>query len=220
MLTIICGEDNVESRNYFLNLKQAYEKKGYEIQNVNSLEIDDIPSLFAQKRVYFIENLNRKINKKNLRIMREVKRITENKEIEVVDWEDQVSARELKINGPTVKEFKPSQNIFKLLDSCYPGNMSNFLKILHDMPPKIEEGFIYIMLTRHIRNLLLVKTGNGNTKLSPWQTAKLRHLAKFWTMKQLIAFYDSLFRIDVSSKTGNNPFSYAKSLDILTNYFL
>ncbi len=220
MLTIICGEDNVESRNYFLTLKENFRKKGYEIQNVNSLEIDDVPSLFAQKRIYFIENLNKKINKKNLKITRNIKNIIENKEIEIVDWEDQISARELKITGAAVKEFKPAQNIFKLIDTCYPGNMTNFLKILHEMPPKIEEGFIYIMLTRHIRNLLLVKSGTGNAKLSPWQEAKLRNQARFWTTEQLIAFYDGLFRIDVSSKTGNNPFSYTKSLDILTQYFL
>lgn len=152
--------------------------------------------------------------------MKEIKKLIETKGIEVVDWEDQVSARELKITGAAVKEFKPAQNIFKLLDACYPSNLKTFLKILHEIPAKTEEGFVYIMLVRHIRNLLLAKSGAVNAKLASWQLAKMRQQAKLWQDEPLISFYDGLYRIDVSTKTGKNPYSLGKSLDILASYFL
>ena len=66
MLTVICGEDNIGSREYFIKLKREYTEKGYEVRDIVSgdiLEIDrwmsESPSLFVKNRVFFIENDNK-----------------------------------------------------------------------------------------------------------------------------------------------------------------
>lgn len=229
MLTIICGEDSISSRNYFLDQQKLFAQKGYEIVNVDYrlvLELDESEassaSLFTQKRVFFTSSLNKKVLKKlNSKTERKIKEIIISKEIQVFDWEEETSARDLKsIKGIVIKELKPSQTIFKLLDSCYPGNLKQFISSLKTISESTEDIFIFIMLARHMRNTLITKLGERLPKLMSWQIAKLSNQAKYWRLENLINFYQGLHRIDVNSKTGRTPYSVKKSLDILACYYL
>ncbi|MBI5122854.1 hypothetical protein HZA75_03265 [Candidatus Roizmanbacteria bacterium] len=229
MLTIICGEDSISSRNYFLDQQKILAQKGYEIVNVDYrlvLELDETEassaSLFTQKRVYFTSGLNKKVFKKlNSKTERKIKEIIASIEIQVFDWEEETSSRDLKsIKGIVIKEFKPSQSIFKLLDACYPGNLKQFISSLKTISESTEDIFIFIMLARHMRNILITKLGERLPKLMSWQIAKLSNQAKYWKMENLINFYQGLHRIDINAKTGRTPYSVKKSLDILACYYL
>lgn len=229
MLTIICGEDSIASRNYFTDQKKSLKEKNFETVDLDYhqiLEMDETgsseSSLFSSKRIYFTNNLNKKVLKKlNSKTEKKIKDIVSSKEVQVYDWEEETSARDLKsIKGIIVKEFKPNQNIFKLLDSCYPGNLKTFLGNLSNLSGSTEDIFIFIMLARHMRNILIIKTGEKIPKLMSWQIAKLSNQAKFWELKNLVNFYEGLHRIDVNSKTNGTPFSVKKSLDILACYYL
>jgi len=229
MLTIICGEDSVESRRYFIDQQRLLKEKDFEIVNVDYhqvLELDETgsseSSLFSTKRAYFTNSLNKKVFKKmSERNEKKIKSIVDSKAIQVYDWEEETSARDLKtIKGAVVKEFKPSQTIFKLLDSCFPGNLKTFLSTLQTLSESTEDIFIFIMLARHIRNILSVKMGEKIPKLASWQLGKLANQAKYWEEKNLINFYQGLHRIDVNSKTNGTPFTIKKSLDILACYYL
>lgn len=229
MLTIICGEDSVTARNYFTDQQKILKEKDFEIVNVDYhqvLELDETgaseSSLFTTKRVYFTQSLNKKVFKKmSDRNEKKIKAIIASKEIQVFDWEEETTSRDLKsIKGIIVKEFKPSQNIFKLLDSCYPGNLKTFLNSLQILSESTEDIFIFIMLARHMRNILSVKMGEKIPKLASWQLGKLANQAKYWEEKNLINFYQGLHRIDVNSKTNGTPFTVKKSLDILACYYL
>ncbi|MEK7495476.1 MAG: hypothetical protein AAB788_02380 [Patescibacteria group bacterium] len=229
MLTIICGEDSISSRNYFTDQQRLLKEKDFEIVNVDYHQVLDLDetgssesSLFASKRAYFTQSLNKKVFKKmSERNEKKIKAIVESKAIQVYDWEEETSSRELKsIKGAVVKEFKPSQTIFKLLDSCYPGNLKTFLNTLQTLSESTEDIFIFIMLARHMRNILSVKLDEKIPKLASWQLGKLSNQAKYWNEKNLINFYQGLHRIDVNSKTNGTPFSVKKSLDILACYYL
>jgi len=228
MLTIICGEDSIASRNYFLDQQKIFSQKGFEIASVDwrlVLELDESEassaSLFTKKRVYFTSNLNRKILKKlNVKTEKKIKDIVASNEIQLFDWEEETTARDLKsIKGIVVKELKPSQTIFKLLDSCYPGNLKPFISGLKTISESTEDIFIFIMLSRHMRNILITKLGEKLPKLMSWQIAKLSNQAKYWKFENLVNFYQGLHRIDVNSKTSS-PYSIKKSLDILACYYL
>src|SRR3989339_49829 len=118
MITIICGEDTISSRNYFISLK-----------------------------------------KKNKKIVDDLQRIAAMKDVELVDWEE-VSGWELKLKKiGQIKEFKPNQTIFKLLDLLYPGNKVLFLSLLNKLSQELDENFIFIMLIRYVRNLIVIKEG-------------------------------------------------------------
>jgi len=229
MLTIICGEDSIASRDYYFSLKKNYQDKDFQVIEIPSSELENIPSwmgesrsLFNQNKVFFTVNVNKKLSRKlNLKINKVVDQLIKDKAVEVVAWEEEISSRMLKFpKGVNVKEFKPSQNIFKLQDALYPGNLKSFLSILNQLTETVDENFIFIMLIRHIKNLLLVKTGQSNSKLQSWQIAKLKSQVSKWPLDKLINFYDSFHKIDISQKTSTNPYSVKKSVDILACYYL
>lgn len=228
MLTIVCGEDSVNAYNYFYNLKKQFKEKNYEVYDIEPLNISEITSwrgesdsLFSSKKAFFIQNLNKKTNKKNLSQLKTINQLIGNKDIEVISYEEGIPARFLKFGEKAVKkEFKISENIFKLLDACYPNNLKSFITLLNSVKTNADEIFIFIMLARHIRNLLTIKIDPNSSKLAPWQAAKLKHQASLWQTDKLIAFYHAFHKIDLSIKTNSSPYSPCNSLDILSSYYL
>lgn len=229
MLIIVCGEDSSSSRQYILDLKKEYAKKQYDTLNVHARDIietvtksDLNSSLFSQKIIYFTENLNTYLSRiKNKELLGQFEQIATNKTVEVIDWEDGKSARDLKIAKlGTVKEFKPSSNIFQLLDALAPKNRLRFLSLLESVTKTQDSLFVFTMLSRHARTLLLAKTGSFGSRVQPWQKGKLSAQAKQWDEAKLEGFYQGLFKIDTALKTSATPFDLKKSLDILACYYL
>ncbi len=229
MLIIICGEDNVSSRNYFLQLQAAYKEQGNDLKKIYSSELQtillssaDILNLFGQRQIFLAENLNKVVSrKKGNKPFEVLTAIGKNKQIVLLDWEDGVSQRELKISAlGKVKEFKPSASIFKLLDACYPSNLQTFIFLLRAVCSPQNAMFVYVMLRRHIRNLLLVNSKAKIPTLQSWQLHKLQQQTNSWQPERLISFYERLISLDISLKTGKNAYDLQQSLEILACYYL
>lgn len=229
MITVFCGEDIVSSFNYYQFLKKDFKKKGYQVVDIPSSEIENISlwmgeavSLFSDKKVFFTENLNKRLLRKtNLKINQIISSLIKDKSVEIYSWEEGVSSREIKFpKGALIKEFKPSETIFKLQEALYPGNLKNFLAIFEKLLETADEYFIFNMLAKHIRSLILAKQGVFDSKLFSWQIKKLQNQAKKWDEEKLINLYDSFYQIDVLEKTSTNPFPLNKSLILLLTYFL
>ncbi len=228
MITIICGEDTTSSRTYFLDLSRKYKEQKYNIQYVTYTELSLVlehaqfaTNLFDQKQIFTIHNLNKSISARSGAAISYLEQIAKDDTIELIDWEDGTTARHLKFaHLAKVKEFKPSSNIFKLADSCYPGNLRVFVTTLSELAKPGEDMLIYVVLMRHIRNVLLAALGDPLSKLQSWQKAKVYNQAKLWKQDALIAFYDALLRIDISLKSGKNIYGIKNSLDIAACYYL
>ncbi|MBI2641576.1 hypothetical protein HYW87_03215 [Candidatus Roizmanbacteria bacterium] len=227
MLTIICGEDTVASRKYLQSLKQDFSKKNYSIKFMPSSLIGEIVKwqgqsmdLFTRKSIFFTELLRKKVNKKDVRTTSLLKEIHDSKDIELFDWEDE-SARNLPFSRVgSVKEFKLSANIFKLLDSFYPKNKVVFLELLAKVSQSQDEHFIFLMLQRHVRNLILAKENALPNTIQQWQVWKLKSQASHWSKINLIELYEAFMRVEMKEKTGKNPYSIKESLDILACHFV
>ncbi len=228
MLTIICGEDSVKAREYYQNVKREYESKSLSTQTIHPKDIqttiklgEQTIDLFSHKIVYFTENLNGYLSRAGRKLPEGFEELFQSNEIEIIDWESEKSSRELKIAKlGKVKEFKPDKTIFQLLESCVPKNKKNFIALLEAISQSADEVFIYTMLSRHIRSLLLARTNSFSSRIQPWQRGKLSTQAREWDEKKLIGFYEGLHRIDVALKTSTTPYSVKESLDILACYYL
>lgn len=227
MLTIVCGEDTTASRNHYQKLKKHYASNGYEVVQVPKADLETIrsvttetESLFSPKRAFFSEHLVKFLKKsKNKATLQEIQDIMK-RDIHWYDWE-QYQAREItNPKGATIKEFKPPHSIFQLLEICVPGNREQFLLLTAQLVQTVEEGFIYTMLWKHVRNLLIVKSGVPNSVVPAWQKFKLTAQAQRWPQEKLVGFYEGLARIDMTIKTSANPYGIKKSLDILACYYL
>lgn len=229
MLIVVCGEDNVASREYFNSLIRKYRVKDYIPKTIvyDELkllikEISQSLDLFGLKQLYYIENLSKKLGKKKYDDSTSLlKKIDQNKRIVLIDWEDHLSKREIKTGKiGIIKEFKPQTNVFKLLDACYPHNLASFRHTLELIANPKTEMFIYTMLTRHIKSLLLAKEGETFANLATWQRQRIFVQSKRWNKEKLISFYQKLLGIDISLKTGKNIFGLKNSIELLSCYYI
>lgn len=231
MLTIIAGEDTIQSRQKLQELKEQYRKKGYSIDHVTISEIadllktaDGVTNLFGQESIYITENASSKYKGRAKTPYKEaVQEIAKSTSINLIDWEEGKSAYDLttiKKIATSFYEAKPEKSIFELLDACYPGNLSEFLKSLVIVNSSQDIGFIYALLCRHVRKLYLTSEGVADTKTPPWQRGKLSFQAKKWDTMKLMKFYEGLARIDTSMKTSSTPYDLRKSLELLVCYYL
>lgn len=231
MLTIIAGEDTIQSRQKLQDLREQYKKKGYSIEGVSVSDIPDllknadgVTNLFGQESMYITDNASSKYKGRGKTPYKEaLKEIAKSDSIHLIDWEDGKSAYDLstiKKIATTFYEAKPAKNIFELLDACYPGNLNDFLKSLTIVNASQDIGFIYALLCRHVRKLYLTSEGIIDSKTPPWQRGKLSFQAKKWDPKKLMKFYEGLTRIDTSMKTSTTPYDLRDSIELLVCYYL
>ncbi len=230
MLTIICGEDSAKSREYLQSLLGDYRKKSVaheyvtkdDLVRLSNTELQSM-DLFGNASVYVIENLNKVLGRKSAKDTHwnALEAINKNPNVVLIDWERETASRDLRIGKMgAVKEFKPAANVFQFVEAASPGNLTTFLKLLNNVATPQNDMLIYILLVRHIRNLVLLAIGDPPASLPPWQRGKLASQAKAWDAKQLTDFYDKLLAIEVSLKTGKSIYSLKESVEIVACYYL
>lgn len=230
MLTIICGEDSAKSREYLQNLISQYKKKSINPQFVVKEDLlrlaksdEQALDLFGNESVYIIENLNKILGRKSAKDTwwNALDEIQKNPKIMLLDWEKDAATRDLRIGKMgVVKEFRPGANVFMTVEACAPGQLKQFLKLLNEVATPQNEMLIYILLTRHIRNLLSIALGDPPASLQPWQRGKLASHAKQWDVAILTDFYDKLLAIEVALKSGKGVYSLKESIEIVACYYL
>ena len=227
MITLVCGEDTSASRLYFANEIASFKSKGYIAKQIASEELKYLESgyeeytLFGSKTIYTNENIQKAYihNKNKLNDL--LNTLSKNKELNILIWVDSVSKRDLGITAPiNVKEFRPDKNIFKFIESCYPTNLKNFINTMNEIKTKNNEFFNFLMLSRHIKKLLLYQLGIKQPNLQRWQEIKLDTQQKNWKKEQLIDYYDKLIGIDSMIKLGKSPYSMFAYIETLSTYYL
>jgi len=228
MITVICGEDTISSREYFTQQIAALKEKSFDVVYVTPQELEEktkdeesAPTLFDTHQAYAVVGLNAYVKKySSSKLPTQLANFEKKKNDHIIDWEDGVISRDIKLKVGTVKEFKVSENIFKLADALYPKNLSYASRTLSTLGLTQGTSFILFMIMRHIRRLLLVEGGARIVGLADWQRGRLRQQVGRWRREDLISFYRALIRLDISSKTGTNPLSPMKTLEAVFCYYL
>lgn len=225
MIFVICGEDVVAARNH---LTESLKKLDGEPQ---TLTIEDVIGLSGQesqpltlftKPVYLLENASKKITRKGSGdLYKALQSISRNPEITLYIWENGLSKREIKTGDlGLVKEFKPSSSVFTLLDLCFPSNLGRFMHEFAALTTPQTELFLHIMLTRHIRTLLLIKIGEVPPRMQSWQLGKLKAQAARWDEQKLLDFYEKMLSIEVQLKTGKLVSTVGEAVSLLACLYL
>lgn len=227
MIQIVCGEDSASARAHVSQLQKYYTEKSYLVHEIEPKEIFDIQKegeysagLFQEKQVFIVRNLSQYLSRSR-KWSSTVKELSLHKDIYVIDWEDGKSTYELGLKDKKIiKEFKLSSTVFTFLDSCIPGNTTQYISHLHTVLQTQEDMFLYLMLCRHIRSLILARYNSFAERIAPWQKMKLTALAKKWDEKSLLRFYRGLIKIDQTTKTGTSPYTIRQALEMLGAYYL
>ncbi len=232
MIHIFCGEDSVSSRKQFLNEIEKQKKTGAEIFSISAHQIPDLNkglgnnlTLFSASQVYVVEGLEKAGFRKSTKARKDslfdaIVSLSTDKTITVFDWEEDKPARLLKLkNVADITESKPPHSVFKLLDLCVPTQKSAFIMTLREVLKTQSDMLVFVLLFRHIRQLVLIQ-GGEDVEVAPWQKYKLKKLSQLWRKDPLLHFYEGLIKIECSTKSGENAYGIAKSLEILACYYL
>lgn len=233
VINVFCGEDSITARLAYNRMIETYRKGGAEIIEMNASSIMNLKqgvgdniNLFAQQTVFCMDNLEKTGFKKSTKVKADkmyeaIVSLAQDKSIVILDFEDGKQSRQLKLKDiATIHESKTAVSIFSLVESCNPGNKNSFIQGLKTVCSTQDEQFVFIMLYRHIRLLVLVQSNDPSLKLPPWQKYKIINQAKKWEPQRLIDYYSGLIKIEITSKTSTNPYGVRKSLEILACHYL
>lgn len=219
MLTVLHGDNVVESRMALSSIKEEYQEI---ITLAGDCDLTTIkqalesPSMFSQKRLVIIENL---LSTKRRDKKEALSYINVSVDFDVILWEKK------KIDKNTLSNFQKASTrlfrlkdiLFKFLDNIVPGNQ-NIISLFHQLLKKEPVELIFFHIIRRTRLILALKTKSNIaelTRLSPWQQKILLNQAAKFTEDELLKLYDRLFHIDLKQKTGRSGLSLVAELDIL-----
>ncbi len=190
MITIIHGDDIASSRRLLqeeirkTDLKDIITFNGVKFDLSDLIFASETDSLFFLKKIIVIENLLLgAVNKKKEAIINHLKE-TKNTSVSYILWEDRELGRSvIKKYFPQAKEIKCvlPQLIFRFLDSIGKEMPGKLIELFNLLLQQREIEFIYLMILRQIRFLILVKdTNQNNCGLQTWQIQKLRHQGRYF----------------------------------------
>lgn len=233
MIYIYCGEDTITARLTYTKEIEKYRSTLAEIVTISASSILEVKkgmvdnlNLFSTQTVFCVENLEKFGFKKSTKAKADavydaIVSIAQNKRVILLDFEEGKQARQLKLKElATVYESKPATSIFNLVEECIPGNKNEFVQSLRIVCQTQDEQFVFIMLYRQIRLLVLALTDGLSGKLPSWQKYKIVGQAKKWDKERLVNFYSGLIKIEIGSKTSSNPYGIRKSIEILACHYL
>ena len=118
--------------------------------------------------------------------------------------------------GTVIQEMKLTENIFTFLDDFYPGNTKQVLRLLSNLLETYPPEFIIALLSRHMKDLYLLKTGNLKGKES-WKIAKLSKPTRLFTEAKIVKIIKMLSIADIKSKKSEGNLSDLLDHIIVTN---
>lgn len=221
MLTIVHGDDEVASRNFFISQKDK-DSLTFDAENLSLIELEQSLSgsgLFGTSNKIFIENL---FSRKASGNFDEISPILNKKnKTDIFIWADKIlSIKNLSLFlKSNVKIFKIPQNIWSFLDGIKPNNPRN-VSSFHSTISTNEPEIVFAMIIRQFRLMLgLSESSNNNIdevkRLAPWQKSKLIRQASLLGVSKLKQIYEMLYKIDKSQKTGSTNLTLTQSIDIL-----
>lgn len=223
MLHIIHGDDTVSSRKELYALKERFsnceiiELDGKRLTELDLTQALDSQTLFGSDRLIIIERFLRQFGKGKTKELDQYLPIMTGTNHTVILWEDKEIGKILlkKFPPPTdIALFKPSQLLFRFLESLAPGKGTTLLRDFDILSKTQPIELILYLLVRQIRFLLLTKSNEKVKQLAPWQYQRFVRQAKLFTVAQLRQLYTYLFHIDTQHKQGRTPFELTQALEM------
>ncbi len=221
MKYFIHGDDVTQSRNFLNSLRQKNTNESILIDG-KTADIGDLiqaiepQSLFSVGKLVIIENLTAKKSTKEVKeILSYLSKLQT--DVDIILWEaKEIGQPILKqiIDSFTVKSFKTPKIMFKFLENVNPANKSGFLELLIPLRQNSSDEFLFLMMARQLRLLILFKN-NALANMPSWIQGKLKSQADKFSAKQLFDTYRKLLMIDIAQKTGNTAFTLQEELDIM-----
>lgn len=203
---LIHGEYNSKSYEKLQEYVAKAQEKNWKVVNLSEdtgLSIQETLSstdLFDSNKVYILNNLS-KLQKKDVDWIN--KNYINLKGILLLYSNSKIKLTVIKkfTNIDKQEEFSLPKNIFSFLESFYPNNSSNCIRLLHEILLKEKIEFIFHLLSKQIRDIYWVKTSPSNIPYPSWRVGKIEKQASRFSLDLLINIINKLSEIDIKSKS-------------------
>lgn len=206
-IILLHGDHSLDSYNRLQQLIQVAKERSWEIIRIGIKDNFSLPekltvsNLFEEERFYVIENLT-KIKKTDLEwFKKNIERLTGTT---IIYHNSTITNNLLKLIPKTTKteEYKLPKLIFKFLESFWPGNSRNSIKLLHEVIKNEAPEFVFNLLSRHLRDLYWVILDKDSMSYPGWRISKLSQQAKRFPDGKIIELIKMFAEVDVKVKTS------------------
>ncbi len=223
MIYVITGEDVSSSRKKLTELLSGrtniirLDGEKCSIAQLDEALVSE--SLFSDSKIVVLENFSKLIPE--AKVFDLLKSFEKEENTEIILWDEAGISPKIEEALRSAKIFKFSfpKYYYQFLDSVSPSSI-NTLKLLHEVLRTFESEQVLYGLTRRIRQLLMVKTGEYQDfsdlkRMQSWQIGKLKKQSSFWSENQLKRVFLELAELDEKLKTSSLSMPLSAHLDIL-----
>lgn len=222
MITIIYGENTVQSRKKLVDLLDSAKSQDQEVVRLEAKKLTEADlesalqakSLFGNEQLVIIEGLHSLPRSKRKTNLIE---LAASSQIPLILWEKRSLTATMLKKFPQAKtlEFKLMNALFAWLDSL-DGNQSKTaqLRKFHQALQSTDPHMCFVMLIRQVR-LLIQTLDGGNIKGPPFMISKLKKQAQTFTLDRLLDVHHQLAVIDQQMKTSKLMLPLEKQLDLV-----
>ncbi len=223
---ILHGENNLGSSQKLQELIDGQRKIGCTVISLdaNNLKVENLrqelepTDLFGNSNFVILNNLLSGTKKKSQEKIIQFLKSKNHQNILLYETKSIHPSTIKQFKGAIVENFKIEADIFRFLDKFTPNQKENLIISFQDLlQKKAEPEFIFAMLVRQIRQLIIAKTNPSHLKAPPFAINKLKQQASAFNLDQLLDKHAKLYKIDLSIKTGKTQLDLKT---LLSNFLL
>ena len=175
-ISLIHGEDNIKAYKRYRELIDQSKSKNFEITPITDIHNIVSQSLFEDKTVFTLEKAN-KTKPNDWKWLG--KNATKYNSNLLIYFEGKVPLSISKTfpKETKIEKFELPRIIFQFLDSFWPGNSKNTLKLLNSLVINEPIELVFHLLSRTIKDLYWAKVAPETMGIPSWRISKLKNQA-------------------------------------------
>lgn len=216
-ISLIHGEDIKKAYNHYQEQINSSKKKGFEIIPITGVHQIVSQSLFEDKIIFNLDKPKKVSANEWIWLGKNSPKYNSNLLIYYEGNAPVVITKNLPKDSKKEK-FELPKIIFQFLDSFYPDNFENCLKLLDNVAKNEPIELVFHLLSLRMRELYWLKISKETLNLPSWRKTKLSSQAEKYSIENIQNMIKNLAGIDIKSKTGDN--NLKNMLDILIVKYL
>jgi DNA polymerase III delta subunit len=210
-ITVLFGEDTTASYKRFTTIIDVVKKRDWEICHIENqtgfVESFTATSLFESDKLYALADTSF-LKPKDLVWLGENADKMDNNWLILVDGALPKKLKDVLPKSTKYEEFQLPKLLFVFLESLYPGNAKNAMKLLHNVLETDAVELVFSLIGTHMRDLYY-----QSPSMPPWKKGKLQRQAQKFSKEKLKKIIAELAKIDSAVKLSQ--VELLPSLDLL-----
>ncbi len=201
-ISLIHGEDTVKAYGRYTELLNQSKQRGFEINAIDDVKKIVGQSLFEDRTVFTLDKPN-KVKPNDWKWLKENASKYNSNLLIFYDGNAPATVTRNLAKDVKIEKFELPKIIFQFLDSIYPGNLKNSLKLFKELSENEPLELVLYLTARHLRDLYWAAASPNDLILPPWRKNKLTSQAKRILDRKIKKMINDLSSIDIKTKTSD-----------------